>query len=174
MPHSTAAPRSAFSRATPLLLVRAGLLTGVVDGLFSSALSVFAYGSTVTRLFQGVASTLLGSEALEGGAWTAAVGLLMHFGVAFGWSAVFLVLVMRSSRVRSLLASRHGVIKAASLYGPFIWMVMSLAVIPLLVGRPPAISVRWWIQLFGHIPFVGIPIVASIGGARARHSSSGT
>jgi hypothetical protein len=42
-------------------------------------------------------------------------------------------------------------------------MVMSLAVIPLLMHRPPAINIRWWIQLIGHIPFVGIPIVASIG-----------
>jgi hypothetical protein len=40
-------------------------------------------------------------------------------------------------------------------------MVMSLAVIPILVHRPPAITYRWWIQWFGHIPFVGIPIVAS-------------
>jgi len=38
----------------------------------------------------------------------------------------------------------------------------SLAVIPFLVHRPPAISIRWWIQLIGHIPFVGLPIVASI------------
>ena len=28
--------------------------------------------------------------------------------------------------------------------------------------RPPTISYRWWIQFFGHFPFVGIPIVASI------------
>ena len=142
-------------------LVRAGLVTGVIDGLFSSALSVFAYGSTATRLFQGVAATLLGSEALDGGASTAAVGVLMHFGVAFGWSAVFIFLVMRSTRVRELLSSRYGAIKVASLYGPLVWMVMSLAVIPFLVGRPPAITVRWWIQFFGHIPFVALPIVMS-------------
>jgi hypothetical protein len=39
---------------------------------------------------------------------------------------------------------------------------MSLAVIPLLVHRPPTINFRWWVQLLGHIPFVAIPIVASI------------
>jgi hypothetical protein len=142
-------------------LVRAGLLTGVVDGLFSSVLNVVAYGSTVSRLFQGVASVVLGSEAFNGGAPTVAVGVLMHFGVAFAWSAVFLFLVLRSRRVRSFLASPYGVIKVASLYGPFIWMVMSLVVIPVLVQRPPTIGVRWWIQLIGHIPFVGVPIVAS-------------
>lgn len=149
--------RNAASR-----LLRAGLLTGIIDGLFSSILATLFYGSTATRLFQGVAATLLGREALDGGTPTALLGVLMHFGVAFGWSAVFLFLVERSSWIRGVLASRYGVVKVAALYGPFIWMVMSLAVIPLLVHRPPAISIRWWIQLIGHIPFVGLPIVASI------------
>lgn len=148
--------------------VRAGLLTGVVDGLFSSVLAVVFYHSTTTRLFQGVAATLLGQQAFEGGTPTALLGVLMHFGVAFGWSAVFLFLVMRSPRIRGLLTSPYGVVKVASVYGPFIWMVMSLTVIPLLMLRPPAINIRWWIQLIGHIPFVGIPIVASIGRGAPR------
>ena len=152
-------------------LVRAGLLTAVVDGLFSSVLNVVAYRSTVSRLFQGVASVLLGSEALNGGTRTAVIGVLMHFGVAFAWSAVFLFLVLRSRRVRALLASPYGVIKVASLYGPFIWMVMSLVVIPILLHRPPTIGVRWWIQLIGHIPFVGVPIVASTRGGSPRAGS---
>ncbi|HEV2854406.1 MAG TPA: hypothetical protein VHC97_16550 [Thermoanaerobaculia bacterium] len=145
-------------------LVRAGLLTGVTDGLFSSVLSVAFYGSTVTRLWQGVASTLLGKEAIGGGTKPALIGVLMHFGVAFGWSAVFLLLVLRSARIRRVLSSRYGVVKAASVYGPFIWLVMSLAVIPLLLHRPPTINPRWWVQLIGHFPFVGVPIVASIAG----------
>ena len=143
-------------------LVRAGLVTGVVDGLFSSALSVFAYGSTASRLFQGVAAVLLGPAAFDGGARTAALGLLMHFGVAFGWSVVFLLLVTRSAWIRGLLALWRGVVTVAAVYGPFIWVVMSMAVIPLFTHRPPAITIRWWIQLVGHWPFVGIPIVASI------------
>jgi len=146
-------------------LVRAGLLTGIVDGLFSSVLSAFFYGSTVSRLWQGVASVLLGSDALNGGRRTVLIGLLMHFGVAFAWSAVFLFLLLRWEWIRGLLASRHGVLKVAALYGPFIWMVMSLVVIPALTQRPPRITLRWWIQWFGHIPFVGIPIVASSAGA---------
>ena len=151
-------------------LVRAWLVTGVVDGLFSSALSVFAYGSTVSRLFQGVASVPLGPAALDGGAPTVALGLVMHFGVAFGWSAVFLLLVTRSTWIRGVLRSTRGVIMAAGVYGPVIWMVMSLAVIPLFTHRPPAITFRWWVQFFGHFPFVGVPIVASLGsGLRSRY-----
>jgi uncharacterized membrane protein YagU involved in acid resistance len=144
-------------------LVRAGLLTGVIDGLFSSVLSVAFYDSTVTRLFQSVASALLGKEALEGGTRTALIGVLMHFGVAFGWSAIFLLLAMKSAWLRRVLASRYGIAKVAAVYGPFIWLVMSLVLIPLLVQRPPTINIRWWVQLIGHFPFVGLPIVAMIG-----------
>jgi hypothetical protein len=132
-------------------LVRAGFL------------AAFVYGSTVTRLFQGVASTLLGPAAFEGGTTTAAVGVLMHVGVAFGWSTVFLFLTTRSAWLRRQLTTSLGVAKVASVYGPFVWLVMSLAVIPILTERPPAITVRWWVQLIGHIPFVGLPIVAATG-----------
>jgi hypothetical protein len=170
---ATAAPYSTVNRDTLSRLVLAGLLTGLSDGLFSSVLSVAFYDSTVTRLFQGVASTLLGKAALDGGTPTALLGVLMHFGVAFGWSALFLFLIMRVSWIRRVLTSRYGVVKVASLYGPFIWIAMSLVVIPLLVHRPPAMGTRWWIQLVGHFPFVGIPIVASLGrGSPSRRGAS--
>src|SRR5882757_4119552 len=148
--------RDALSR-----LVRAWLVTAVVDALFASALAVFAYRSTVTRLWQGVASILLGPAAFEGGARTTVVGLLLHCGVALGWSAVFLALYLSWPRLRRALASRRGVIAVAALYGPAIWLVMSLA-ISLLVRRSPAFGFRWWVQLVGHIPFVAVPIVAMI------------
>jgi hypothetical protein len=161
---STAAiQHSLFDRDSLSRVARAGVLTAVTDGLFSSVLSVAFYHSTVQRLFQGVASTLLGPEAFNGGAPTFAIGVLMHFGVALGWSVVFLLIVKRARWIHRLLDSPYGVVNVASLYGPIIWMVMSLAVIPLLLHRPPAINNRWLVQLIGHIPFVGIPIVWSIG-----------
>lgn len=156
-----AAPYAFSSRDALSRFVLAGLATAIVDGLFSSVLSVAFYGSTVSRLFQGVAAVLVGSSALTGGARTTALGVLMHCGVAFGWSAVFVFVVMRSARIRDVLSSRYGVLGVAAVYGPAIWLVMSLLVIPLLMQRPPTISIRWWVQLVGHFPFVGIPIVAS-------------
>ena len=157
----------------PTRVVRAGLLTAITDGLFSSVLSVAFYSSTVQRLFQGVASTLLGPGALNGGWSTALVGIGMHVAVAFGWSAVFLLLVLRWRRVRETLGSPYGVVKVAAVYGPFVWMVMSFAVIPLLLHRPPTIGFRWWVQFVGHFPFVGLPIVAmSARGSKAGRSSA--
>ena len=154
-----------------LRFLRAGLATAITDGLFAIVLSIGFYDSTFSRLFQGVASTLVGSSAFVGGARTTALGVLMHFGVAFGWSAVFVFLVMRSARIRRILSSRFGTFKVASVYGPAIWLVMSLVVIPVLLRRPPPISVRWWIQLVGHFPFVGIPIVLSASRGVTRSKS---
>jgi len=137
--------------------ILAGLVTAVSDGLFACVLSV-ANNSTITRLWQGVASVLLGRSAFDGGTRTALIGVLMHVAVAFTWSGVFLLLVMRSEWLRLILQTRAGVVKVAVVYGPLVWLVMSLAVIPLLVHRPPNINPRWWIQLIGHAVFVGFPI----------------
>jgi len=143
-------------------LVRTWLLIAVVDAIFSSVLVTVFYHSTFARLWQGVASTLLGKGALDGGSRTVVIGLVMHFGVALFWSLVFLLLYDNSAAIRRAVASRYGVLKVASIYGPLIWLVMSLLVIPSLVHRPPTFNFRWLVQLIGHIPFVAVPIVWSI------------
>ena len=145
----------------------AALLTGVSDGLFSSVLSAAFYGSTVTRLWQGVAGVLIGRGALDGGLPTALLGVAMHFGVAFAWTTFFAVVVLRIPRIQKLLYSPYGAVKIAAVYGPLIWMAMSLVVIPALTHRPPAITARWWTQWIGHIPFVAFPMLSVL----RRHPS---
>jgi hypothetical protein len=49
-------------------------------------------------------------------------------------------------------------------------MTMSFVVIQHFTHRPPAINFRWWVQWFGHIPAVGLPIVASISSGAGRGS----
>lgn len=144
---------------TPLSrLVAAGIITAITDGLFASVQSLLR-GSTVTRLWQGVAAVPLGPKALEGGTKTAFIGVGLHICVAFFWSAVFLFALMRSQWLRNVVASRGGIFKVAAVYGPAIWMFMSLIVIPAFLHRPPSITSRWWVQFFGHMIFVALPIV---------------
>jgi hypothetical protein len=159
---------SAPGGGVPGRLLRAWLLTALIDGLFASFLSMVVYNSTFSRLWQGVASVPLGREALEMGNRAVAIGLLLHLAVAFTWSAVFLLLVMRAGWVRRVLESPWGVLKAALVYGPLIWLVMSLAVIPAFTGRPPSITSRWWVNLVGHIPFVAWPMIAMLARRPAR------
>src|SRR5690349_5797034 len=138
-------------------IATATLLTGVSDGLFSSVLSAAFYDSTVMRLWQGVASVLIGRiRAFEGGSSTALLGIAIHFAVAFTWTIVFALVALRIPRIQKLLNSPYGAVKIAVVYGPLIWIVMSLVVIPALTQRPPVITSRWWTQLAGHIPFVAL------------------
>ena len=136
-------------KAKRLLLT--GLVTGICDGLFATVQSVITNGSP-QRVWQGVASLLVGPSAFGGGARTTLIGLLMHFCVAYFWSAVFIFGILPFWRPRWTFAI---------VYGPLIWLVMSLEVIPLLVHHPPPITPRWWVQLVGHIVFVGLPIVVT-------------
>ena len=151
-------------------LLRAWLAIAVIDGIFATMLPVVAYDAPLGRVWQGVASTLLGPSAMQGGVRTMLVGLVMHAGVALAWTSVFLALALASPTLRRFIARPAGVLAVSAVYGPAIWIVMSYLVIPGLTGRAPTINDRWWVQLLAHIPFVALPIVAVIGrGLREVH-----
>ncbi|MHB8839243.1 MAG: hypothetical protein ACYC7F_09860 [Gemmatimonadaceae bacterium] len=150
------APRSFAAR-----LLRTGLTIGVVDALWAVVLTL-SYGRSITGLWQGVAAVPFGKAMLAGGASTALAGLAVHFGVAFWWSFVFLWTHTQSATVRSLASSGTGVALLSAVYGPLIWCIMSLVVIPTLTHVPTVITTRWVIQLFGHMVFVGLPIVWTV------------
>jgi hypothetical protein len=158
----------------PMTLLRAGLLTAASDFAFATAVTILFFNSTFMRLWQGVAAVPLGREALDGGARTMWIGLGLHVCVAFWWSGVFLFGLMRLEVVRRVLLSRFGMLKVASLYGPFVWLAMSLVVIPLFTKRPPSLTLRWWIQFIGHVPFVALPVTWTAREAAAMRSLRGS
>lgn len=70
----------------------------------------------------------------------------------------------------SVSASWPTAILAASVYGVAIWLIMTWIVIPAMVHRPPNLSLKYWVQLAGHIPFVVMPMVlVNRRDAAARH-----
>ena len=135
------------------------LVTAAWDFVCASALSVLAYHTPVAQLWRGVASTALGPAALQGGASAVAAGLGLHLAVALTWAALFVAAALRWPALRDAIRTPAGALAVAAVYGPLIWLVMSLAVIPLATGRPPNFGVRWWVQVFAHVPFVAIPLV---------------
>lgn len=135
------------------------LVTAAWDFVFATALSVFAYDSTAAALWRGVGATALGSAAPDAGAAAVAAGIAVHLGVALTWSAVFLAAVHAWPALRNAIRTRGGALAVAAAYGPVIWLVMSLVVIPLATGRPPRFGFRWWVQVFAHVPFVTLPLV---------------
>ena len=164
-----AVPYLRRERSAATRLVEAGLVTALIDGTWAVVLTLL-YGRTLTRLWQGIAATAFGDRMYDGGAATVLLGIAMHVGVAFAWSAVFLLAVRRTPRLRQILESHHGALKVAVVYGPMIWIIMSAGVIPLLTSKPLVLTWRWWIQLAGHVVFVGLPIVSTIraGSAESR------
>ena len=161
MTSAIAPSRSIPARSSIGLLARTWLLIAVVDGSWAVVLTL-AYGRSVVRLWQGVAAAPFGPTMLDGGIPTMLAGIAVHFMVALTWSTVFLVLATQSARLRQFIGTGKGVAIVAAVYGPAIWIVMSAIVVPLATGMPVAITYRWWIQLAGHVVFVGLPIVWSI------------
>jgi hypothetical protein len=150
------------SRPALALLARTWLTIAAIDGIFASCLSRFAYHSTVTRVWQGVASTVLGPAAMDGGLATVFLGIAMHIGVALFWSTVFVTLALLSPAVRRAISTPGGVLGVAAIYGPLVWLFMSAVVVASLTGKPPTYAFRWWVQLVGHIFFVALPIVWTV------------
>src|SRR5438067_187466 len=89
-PHSTGT-RSASAKIARILA--AGATVGVLDGLFATTwFAAVLRIASPGQVWQGVAGALLGREARQGGATTVAIGLVMHFGVAYGWTIAYAVL----------------------------------------------------------------------------------
>jgi hypothetical protein len=110
-------------------------------------------GVPLIRMPQSVATGLLGTEAYQGGAATAVLGLALHYAILFVAAAVFFELVQRLQRLRrSWLLNT--VIFGVGMYG-----VMNFVVLPLSAARPSAHHGLVLANLlFAHIVLCGGPI----------------
>lgn len=144
-------------------LVLGGLTVGVLDGL--DALVFFGFrGVTPTRLFQGIASGLLGRSSFDGGLGTALLGLLIHFFIAFTIVTVY----HGAARPLPELARRPWIY--GPIYGLAAYCVMNFVVIPLsAIGSagPRAVS-QVLNGLLIHIVGVGLPAALSARAALAH------
>ena len=80
-------------------IARAGAVAGTLDGL-DAAIVLGVFGAGVKRVFQYIASGLLGAASFQGGWATAGLGVLLHFTVATGAAATYYLL---SRRLRVLV-----------------------------------------------------------------------
>ena len=138
------------------VLIPVWLVTAAWDAVCASLLSVFAYHTPAAKLWQGVAATALKPF---GGTPSTLAGLGVHLLVALTWSMIFVAAVFAWPKLRQAVRDPGGALAVAAVYGPIIWLVMSLVVIPVATGRPPRFGVRWWVQVFAHLPFVTFPLV---------------
>ena len=108
-------------------------------------------GTPAARILQSIAAGLLGKAAFTGGAATAALGLALHFLIAFGMAFVYW---LAASRLPALL--RHPV--AAGLgYGALTWVAMNHVIVPLSRAQPPPFIPAWFADgILAHLVLVGL------------------
>jgi hypothetical protein len=124
-------------RLRPATAILLGAVTvGVLDGLDAVIFFGLRSGASPVRIFQGIASGLLGPAAFEGGIGTAFLGAALQFFIAFGIVTTFYV----ASRAMPTLARRPLVF--GPLYRIAVYLVMTRVVVPLSAaasrgGLPP-------------------------------------
>jgi uncharacterized membrane protein YagU involved in acid resistance len=132
----------------------AGLVAGVLD--ITDALAFQALrGNSATAVLHYIASGVLGREtAYQGGAVTAALGLGLHFLIAFTAAAVF---VLTSQRLPVL---RRRPLLCGALYGLAVNAWMRSVILPLAGFQVAQAALTWpYINLlFAHVFCVGLPI----------------
>lgn len=141
------------SQALPVILW-GGLSAGVLD--ISAAF--IRWGKPV-RLLQGIASGLLGPRAFQGGKGTAALGLVLHFFIAFSAAAVYY------AASRRLAFLRQRALVWGMFYGVAVYMFMSWVVVPLSAlpkSKAPFSMTGLVLSLLTHMFCVGLPIAFAV------------
>jgi uncharacterized membrane protein YagU involved in acid resistance len=151
-------------RSIAKAIVLGGLLGGALDLLF--AVSFAGYnGAAPNRVFQAVASGLLGDGAFSGGNGVEALGIACHFGLSILWAAVFAAVAWQVPALtrRPILAGiGFGLIVFLSMR----FVVLPLSAYPRPVSFKPLATV---LDLLSHMLLFGTPIALVVRRAvRAR------
>ncbi len=129
----------------------AGLVAGTLD-ITSAIILAWMRGISAVRLLQFVASGLIGRQSFQGGNATAALGLFLHFVIAFGATAVFYV----ASRKLPILRERP--IAGGLIFGLCVWLVMNLIIVPLSAATPRHTWSGDLTQVAIHMILIGLTI----------------
>ena len=115
---TTAATISMHESKAVLAIFVGGLIAGALD----LTAAFLAYGLGAPR---AIAGGLLGRSALQGGAGTYVLGVLLHFFIACSAAAIYYA----ASRVLEFM-TEHAVV-CGMFYGIAVFLVMNLVVLPL-------------------------------------------
>jgi uncharacterized membrane protein YagU involved in acid resistance len=134
------------------VLIAGGVVVGILDLLDAVVFFGVRNGVAPMRICQSIAAGLQGRAAFSGGAASAALGLLLHFFIAF----VIVFLYALASRLLPILTQQLAI--CGALYGIGAYFFMNYVVIPLSATTRGAFA--WPVFLNGiviHIAGIGIP-----------------
>jgi hypothetical protein len=130
-----------------------GLVVGILDGLFALIYYGLVLGIKPMRIFQSVASGVLGQASFEGGIRTFLLGIVLHFVVA---SCIAAVYYAASLKLPMLI---HQPVVWGLIYGIVSYLGMNYVVIPLSAIGSRRFSLPIFLTgIIGHAFLVGLPI----------------
>jgi hypothetical protein len=125
-PQKAAAPPGLVST-----VVKAGLLAGTLDILLAFLQYYIKTGKSPLIVLKFIASAIYGKTAFTGGAPMAALGLSLHYLIAFCWTILFFLLYPSGKRLFK------NPFLLAFVYGIVVWLVMNLVILPFTnIPRP--------------------------------------
>jgi hypothetical protein len=131
----------------------AGVLAGTLDICAACTQAFIMAKVSPMRVFQSVASGLLGPSSFTGGWQTGALGLMLHFFIATTAAAIFYA----ASKKISLLTKQWAL--SGVLYGVTVYAVMYWIVVPMSQARPfNPIPQLILVAVLIHIFCIGLPI----------------
>lgn len=130
-----------------------GIISGLLDAMAACTVFYFKQGFSPAEVMKFIATGLYGPEAFAGGGAMVALGVFIHFFIAFTIAGIY-YFIFPSFRMLNYRPILSGFI-----FGALIWIVMNLVIIP-LTQVPPApleagavlVSITW------HMILVGLPI----------------
>ncbi len=135
------------------IIFLAGFIAGSLDILSAFIDHYIQSGKGPEGVLKFIASGVFGQEAFSDGDKMIFFGLLFHFIIAFCFTIFFYWLYQRVPFLQ------HNVFVTAILYGLFIWVVMSLIVVPLSnTNKYPFHSVNAIKSLLILICMIGLPL----------------
>ncbi|HKF22982.1 MAG TPA: hypothetical protein VKE93_15525 [Candidatus Angelobacter sp.] len=145
-------PNNAF-----LAIFWGGLAAGIFDITQAMVAWHFQAGVKPIRIWQSVASGLLGPDSFKGGLKTAVLGGVLHFFIAFSAATVYYI----ASRKLTFMTS-HAVLSGL-LYGEAVFMFMYFVVLPLSrAGKVHYTTATIVTGPIGHVFLVGLPIALAV------------
>ena len=133
-------------------VVLGGLVAGTFDITYACTFWYLKRGVLPSRVFQSVASGLLGDASFTGGWRSAALGLALHYFIAMSMAVTYYLFARRWS----------GLWEKPLVYGPMygvlLYGIMNYIVVPLSAANPGSRNLLWvLLSIAVHAFLIGTP-----------------
>lgn len=111
--------------STPATIIKAGLIAGTLDILSALSYYYIKTGKNPVNVLKYITTQVFGKTFFTDENAMAAMGLLIHYFIAFVWTIIFFLIY---PRIKFLFKNS---IVTGLIYGIFIWLIMNLVIVPL-------------------------------------------